>query len=85
MSTLMVSSLRSLCLTSVCFDLGALSQHFFPTIYLVGVAISLSGQRVFNIYGTASFVSNEVESNLEEPITFLYITRVFSIHHVRIC
>ena len=48
MSTLMVSSPRSLCLTSLCFDLGALSQQFFPTIYLVGCHKSKRPNKVFS-------------------------------------
>ena len=48
MSTLMVSSPRSLCLTSLCFDLGALSQQF-SLQFIWSVAMSLSGQsKVFS-------------------------------------
>ena len=52
-----------------------LANGFLSLQFIWWVAISLSGQSVFNIYGTASFVSNEAEE--QEPTTFLCITQDF--------
>ena len=82
MSTLMVSSPRSLCLTSLCFDLGALSQQFFPTIYLVGCHKSKRPKCfqhlrhcVVRIQRGGIWRCDAREE--QEPITFLYITQNF--------
>ena len=61
-STLIVSSPRPPCLTSLYFDLRALSQQFYSLQFIWSIAISLSGQSVFNTYDTASSVFIEAES-----------------------
>ena len=62
-----------------------LANGFFLSLQFIWwVAISLSGQSVFNIYGIASFVSNEAEE--QEPTTFLCITQDFPFaKQTRIC